>query len=69
MNLNSNIDIWATLAREQYPKLSENEIRTLSMKAASEWYLGESTDLANLFDQYIMLKTLKGNNNGKETNS
>lgn len=64
MSLNSNIDIWATLAREQYPKLSENELRALSMKAASEWYIGESTDLAKLFDQYVMLKTLKGDRNG-----
>ena len=64
MSLNSNIDIWITLAREKYPTLSEEHLKALSMEAASYWYLGENTDLANLFDQYIMLKALKGNSNG-----
>jgi len=48
------------MAREKYPTLNENQLRTLSMKAASEWYAGADTELAMLFDQYVMVKNLKG---------
>ena len=64
MSLETKLDIWKELAREKCPTLNENQLRTLSMKAASEWYLGADTELANLFDQYVMLKTLKGIENG-----
>jgi hypothetical protein len=64
VSLNSNIDIWITLAREKYPTLPEDELKRLGMTAAAVWYADGDTDLANLFDQYIMLKTLKGNSNG-----
>lgn len=52
--------IWLTLAREQYPSLTEEQAKALSMEAANLWYLGEETELTNLFDQYVMIKTLKG---------
>jgi len=52
--------IWLTLAREQYPNLTEDQLAVLSLEAASRWYLGEESELTNLFDQYVMIKTLKG---------
>jgi len=52
--------IWLTLAREQYPNLTEDQLAALSLEAASRWYLGEESELTNLFDQYVMIKTLKG---------
>ena len=52
--------IWLTLAREQFPNLTEDQLAVLSLEAASRWYLGEESELTNLFDQYVMIKTLKG---------
>jgi hypothetical protein len=52
-------EIWLTLAGEKYPTLTENELAALSLEAASRWYMGEESELTNLFDQYVMLKNLK----------
>ncbi len=59
MSLSTKQDIWLTLAGAQYPSLNEDQLRALSLKAASEWYLGGDTELVQLFDQYVMLKNLK----------
>ena len=58
MSLNTKLDIWITLAGEKFPRLTEDQLRALSLKAASEWYLGEDNELVKLFDQYVMLKNL-----------
>lgn len=60
MSLNSKVEIWETLAQEKYPELLPYQIHALSMVAASDWYNGADTDLAKLFEQYVMIKTLKG---------
>jgi hypothetical protein len=60
MRANTKREIWITLAREQYPMLTETELDALSMRAASQWYLGEENELTKLFDQYVMLKTIQG---------
>jgi hypothetical protein len=60
MSLGTKREIWITLAREQYPMLTETELDALSMRAASQWYLGEENELSNLYDQYVMLKTIQG---------
>lgn len=52
------------LATEKYPTLSEDRIKALSMVAANEWFLNTGSELADLYDQYVMLKTLKGIVNG-----
>jgi len=59
MSLSTKQDIWLTLAGEKYPNLTEDQLKALSLKAASDWYLGGDTELVNLFDQYVMLKNLK----------
>lgn len=51
--------IWLTLAGEKYPTLTEDQLAALSLEAASRWYMGEESELTNLFDQYVMLKNLK----------
>mgnify|MGYP003350735513 FL=1 len=67
MSLDTKENIWTELAREKYPTLTENQLRALSMHAASEWYNGSDSELANLFDQYVMIKNLRGIGlNGKE---
>ncbi len=48
------------MAREKYPTLTEDELKTLGMTAAAVWYAGGDTELAMLFDQYVMVKNLKG---------
>jgi hypothetical protein len=48
------------MAREKYPTLTENDLRALGMTAAAVWYAGGDTELAMLFDQYVMMKNLKG---------
>jgi hypothetical protein len=53
-------EIWLTLAREKWPTLTEDQAKALSLKAANAWYMGEETELTNMFDQYVMLKNLKG---------
>ena len=62
MSLNSKLDIWETLAREKYPELLPFQLQALSMTAATSWYNGEENELTELFDQYVMLKELKGLN-------
>lgn len=58
--MSQNTDTWVMVVQEHYPKLNESELKVLTIQAANEWYLGEDTKLANLFDQYVMLKHLKG---------
>lgn len=57
--MNDKHQLWLTLAREQYPTLTEEQMMGLSMKAASDWYFGVENELTILYDQYVMLKTLK----------
>ena len=59
MSLSTKQDIWLTLVGERYPTLTENQLLALSLKAASEWYLGGDPALVELFDQYVMLKNIK----------
>jgi hypothetical protein len=56
-----NINIWVTLTREKYQTLTERELKLLSVEAANLWYLGEDSELSNLFDQYVMMKNLCSN--------
>lgn len=62
----TKLDVWMQLAIPVYPTLTEDRIKGLSLIAANEWFLGLDSELANLYDQYVMLKTLKniGINNG-----
>ena len=60
VSLSTKEEIWSTLAREKYPTLTEDQIQGLGLKAASEWYIGGESDLADLYNQYVMLKNLKG---------
>ena len=68
MSLNTKLDIWTTLAKEKYPDLLEHQLQVMSMLAASSWYAGEENEYSELFDQYVMLKNLKGNQDGESSN-
>lgn len=60
MTSETKLDVWMTLAEPKYPELTEDRIKALSLVAANEWFLNTGSELAELYDQYIMLKTLKG---------
>jgi hypothetical protein len=63
--MTNNQKLWMSVARDRYPTLTENEVMGMSMKAASEYYLGGDKVLVELFEQYLILKTLSGDTNGK----
>jgi hypothetical protein len=57
--MSEKTDLWVLLAQPKYPKLTEGQLFALSMQAASKWYLGDTDELAELYDQYVMMKNLK----------
>ena len=59
-------EIWDSLIQTTYPNLHEYQQYTLKTFAAMDYADGKDTDLAKLFDQYIMLKIIKGLDNGNE---
>lgn len=68
MSLATKMDIWIEILRTRVPNITHSEAAALSMKAAADWYSGADSELAKLFDQFIMLKQLKGINNDEQTN-
>lgn len=71
MSLNTNFEIWNTLLTEAVPDriISYEYSKALFETAAACYGTGQKyyartalgdVDLTNLFDQYIMLKKLKG---------
>lgn len=68
MSLDTKMDIWLEVLRTRAPDITFPEAASLSMKAASDWYSGADTELAKLFDQFVMLKQLKGIINDEQTN-
>lgn len=61
--LTSNQRIWLNIVSDKYPSLNEGQMLALSLKAASEYYLGGDTELVKIFEQYLIFKTLQGDNN------
>lgn len=60
MSLDTKQDIWLELARPMYPDKDDDEIFAIGMLAASSWFMGYDDELTRLYDQYVMLKTLRG---------
>jgi hypothetical protein len=60
MSLSTKQEIWVECCQAKWPTLSEAAALALSMRAASEYYLGGDPEIVEVFDQYVMLKTLKG---------
>ncbi len=61
VNLSISQQLWYSIARDQFPLLSEAQVLSLFTPASSDWCHNEDTKLAKLFEQYVMLKTLTGN--------
>ena len=61
MSLDNKQEIWLELARPEFPDRTDEQLMALSMYAASMWYYpGPPNKLTELYDKYVMLKTLKG---------
>ena len=61
--LTTNQRIWINIASDHYPSLNEEQVLAMSLKAASQYYLGGDPELVKLFEQYLIFKTLQGDNN------
>ena len=57
--LMQRFELWQSLTESTYPDCSSIELQQLRSQAATDWFNGKETPLTNLFDQYVMLKTLK----------
>jgi hypothetical protein len=68
MSLDTKMGIWIEVLKTKVPDIKFDEAAALSMQAATDWYSGADTELANLFEQFIMLKTLKGMRDDEQTN-
>jgi hypothetical protein len=53
-------EIWDGLVEEHYPNLMASQRLTLKTFASSDWLAGAETDLSDLFEKYVVIKTLKG---------
>lgn len=60
MSLDTKQEIWLELARPVYPNKDDEEILAIGMLAAGGWHMKIEGPLTELYDQYVMLKTLKG---------
>lgn len=67
MSLETKMDIWVEVIKTRIPDITYPEAAMISLKAASDWYMGSDTELSKLFEQYLMLKTLKGLNDDEQT--
>jgi Zn-dependent metalloprotease len=67
MSLNTKMEIWIEVLKTRVPDITFNEAVAVSAQAASDWYNGANTELAKLFEQFVILKTLKGIKNDPET--
>ena len=58
--MHTKMDVWVEVLKTKIPDITYGEAFRLSSKAASDWYSGSDTVLADLFDKFIMLKQLRG---------
>lgn len=59
--MSTNDDIWLSIVESQYPAFTKKQLLELREEAACNWWLGASDEkLATLFDQYVMMKNLRG---------
>ena len=66
MSANQSIDshdeiteLWFNLVESKYPNMPIAKIYELRITGATEWCFGHENEAATLFEQFIMMKTLK----------
>lgn len=67
--MTANFDIWKRVIQEQYPDCSAGTYHAMWQQGASDWGNLQGTELANLFEQYVLIKQLTNptrNDHGNE---
>jgi len=62
-----NFELWKRVMQEQYPHSTDDSYRRMLQIGASDWGQNRDTNVAKLFEQYVMLKQLirpKGDQDG-----
>lgn len=60
-------ELWQRLAKDKYPSLSAHEIRDLKLEAAVDYSYANESELGQLYEQYIIMRTLSVTENKNET--
>jgi hypothetical protein len=54
-------EVWLSVCEDKFPGKTQEEIMRYFYSAATDWSLGPTdTPLAQLFDQYLVIKKLTG---------
>ena len=61
-NLSPSQELWVSMAQKLFPNRSEEYICEMRMIAAAHWLSDVGNELANTYDQYVMMVRLKGLN-------
>jgi hypothetical protein len=65
MSRNPNTDapaireLWLSLAREAFPKRSDEYICEMKMIAAAHWLNGIDSEMTRAYDKFVMMRKLK----------
>lgn len=51
-------EIWESLARPEYPNLSRSEMAEFKIHSAMDWCMDEDTPGAKLYDKFVMMRNL-----------
>jgi len=52
--------LWESMFLEKFPNSSKHQILEAKKEAVIEWAYDENTEIANLYDKYVMMKQLRG---------
>lgn len=59
--MNQNTDeLWEKLVLDKFPNTPKAKIAESKWQAAMSWGIGDDTIMSQLYDQYVMMKRLKG---------
>ena len=56
--MSDNFELWKRVVQEQYPGATDVVYQRMLEVAAADWGLDRNTNVANLFEQYVMIKQL-----------
>ena len=51
-------ELWYRLAHDKYPSLSVHQVRDLKLEAAMDYTFANNSDLGQLYEQYVIMRTL-----------
>ena len=60
VNQSSNTELWREMAREVFPGHSTAQLDEIKMWCSTAWCFGEVSERTQLYEQYVIMKSLKG---------